>query len=181
MDSAATTNQSTSANQTTGSTQGATVAPSQSGSTKGRTSQRQATGASQSSQTNPDQYVAPSASTGVESSAQFRGNHNTIYMDSQATTNQSTTANQTTGSTQGMNVQPSQNRAAQGVPGMGAVPGVSGNVSGAAGASAGGTSAAAGGSVGSNVDMSDGPGKRGKGKAKGHEKQSNYDKQKPGN
>src|SRR5436190_73408 len=83
---------------------------------------RQATGASQSPQTNPDQYVAPSASTGVESSAQFRGNHNTIYMDSQATTNQSTTANQTTGSTQGMNVQPSQNRAAQGVPGMGAVP-----------------------------------------------------------
>src|SRR4029077_13868686 len=85
MDSAATTNQSTSANPTTGSTQGATVAPSQSGSgSKGRTTQHQAPGASQSSQTNPDQYVAPSASTGVESSAQFRGNHNTIYMDSQA-------------------------------------------------------------------------------------------------
>ena len=32
----------------------------------------------------------------------------------------------------------------------------------------GGTSSAAGGAVGSKVDMSDGPGKRGKGKAKGH-------------
>ena len=46
----------------------------------------------------------------------------------------------------------------------------SGNVSGGAAASAGGTSAAAGGAVGSKVDMSDGPGKRGKGKAKGHDK-----------
>src|SRR5689334_10755703 len=72
------------------------------------TTQRQATGASQSSQTNPTQTVAPSAATGVDSSATFRGNHNTIYMDSAATTNQSTSANQTTGSTQGMAVQPSQ-------------------------------------------------------------------------
>ena len=100
----------------------------------------------------------------------FRGNHNTIYMDSQATTNQSTSASQNTGSTQGMNVQPGQNAAARGVPGMGAVPGVSGSVMGGAEAAAGGTSAAAGGAVGSNVDMSDGPGRKGKGTAKGHEK-----------
>ncbi len=87
------------------------------------TQQRQSTGASQAAQTNPTQTVAPSAATGVESNATFRGNHNTIYMDSNATTNQSTSASQNTGSTQGLNVSPSQNRAAQGVPGMGAVPG----------------------------------------------------------
>jgi hypothetical protein len=93
-------------------------------------------------------------------------------MDSNATTNQSTSASQNTGSTQGMAVQPGQNAAQQGsnVPGMGALPGTSGSVSGGAGAAAGGTSASAGGAVGSKVDMSDGPGKRGKGKAKGHDK-----------
>ena len=116
------------------------------------------------------QSVNPSASTGVDSSANFRGNHNTIYMDSNATTNQSTSASQNTGSTQGMNVQPGQNAArSSGVPGMGAVPGVSGGVTGGAQASTGGTSARAGGAVGSNVDMSDGPGKRGKGNAKGQQ------------
>ena len=91
----------------------------------------------------------PSAATGVESSAQFRGNHNTVFMDSQATTNQSTTASQNTSSAQNSAIN-------SGVPGMSAVPGQ------------GGTSSAAGGAVGSKVDMSDGPGKRGKGKAKGH-------------
>src|SRR5919112_3329513 len=111
---------------------------------------RQSTGASQASQTNPQQSVNPSAATGVESSAQFRGNHNTIFMDSQATTNQSTTASQNTNSAQSMGVQ-------SGVPGMNAVPGQ------------GGTSSSAGGSGGSKVDMNDGPGKRGKGKAKGHD------------
>ena len=62
---------------------------------------RQDTGASQSSQTNPTQIVEPSAATGVQSDAQLRGNHNTIYMDSRATTNQSTTASQGTASTHG--------------------------------------------------------------------------------
>jgi hypothetical protein len=114
--------------------------------------------------------VSPSAATGVESSANFRGNHNTIFMDSNATTNQSTSASQNTGSTQGLNVEPGQNAAARGVPGMGAVPSISGNVMGGAEASAGGTSSAAGGAVGSKVDMGDGPGKRGKGKAKGHDR-----------
>ena len=170
MDSSATTNQSTSASQNTGSTQGATVSPTQSGSGKGKNAKsRQSTGASQASQTNPTQTVAPSAATGVESSAQFRGNHNTVFMDSQATTNQSTSASQNTGSTQGLNVSPSQNPSASGVPGMGAVPGVSGNVSGGAAATTGGTSSAAGGAVSSDMHK-DGPGKRGKGWAKGHDK-----------
>jgi hypothetical protein len=112
--------------------------------------------------------VSPSAATGVESSANFRGNHNTIYMDSQATTNQSTSASQNTSSTQGQSVQPGQNA---GVPGMGAVPGVSSGVAGGASAATGGTSSEAGGAINSKVDMSDGPGKRGKGHAKGHQKQ----------
>src|SRR5688500_14569138 len=126
MDSNATTNQSTSASQNTGSTQGQSVAPAQ-GST-GATGSRaqQATGASQSSQTNPTQIVSPEAATGVESSAQFRGNHNSIYMDSSATTNQSTSASQNTGSTQGQSVSPSQRN----LPGMGALPGASGSTSG---------------------------------------------------
>jgi hypothetical protein len=53
---------------------------------------------------------------------------------------------------------------------MSAVPGVSSGVIGGAGASAGGTSSAAGGAVGSQIDMSDGPGKRGKGWGKGHKR-----------
>jgi hypothetical protein len=51
---------------------------------------------------------------------------------------------------------------------MAAVPGASGSVSGGASAATGGTSANAGGAIGSKVDMSDGPGRNGKGKAKGH-------------
>jgi beta-glucanase (GH16 family) len=127
MESQATTNQSTTANQNTGVKQGMGVSPSQSASDKHRdrrAKQRQSTGASQSAQTNPEQWVAPHAATGVESSANFRGSHNAIYMDSQATTNQSTTANQNTDVSQGMGVSPSQGRPS-GVPGMGAVPGYS--------------------------------------------------------
>lgn len=166
MESSATTNQSTTASQNTGNTQGMSVQPSQGSGSGSGTTARQGTGASQSSQTNPEQYVSPKAATGVQSEALLRGNNNTIQMDSNATTNQSTSASQNTGSTQGMNVTPRQGSA--GNVSSSGVPGVSGSVSGGAGATAGGTSSAAGGAVGSNVDMNDGPGKRGKGKAKGH-------------
>src|SRR5688572_32785894 len=108
--------------------------------------QRQSTGAGQAAQTNPTQTVAPSAATGVESSAQFRGNHNTIYMDSSATTNQSTSASQNTGSTQGMTVAPSQNGAGKGESGQGEATGSrQGTVTDAGKAAAGGAAAAAGG------------------------------------
>ena len=101
----------------------------------GDLSSEQATGASQSSQTNPEQYVNPSAATGVQSGAQVRGDDNRIRMDSSATTNQSTSASQNTGSTQGQSVSPRQG-ASSSLPGMGAVPGVSGGVIGGADASA---------------------------------------------
>jgi hypothetical protein len=87
---------------------------------RNRTSQN--TGASQSAQTNPEQYVSPSAATGVASHARIRGDNNRVRQGASATTNQSTTASQNTGVTQGMNVTPRQG-ASSSAPGMGAVPG----------------------------------------------------------
>jgi hypothetical protein len=44
------------------------------------------------------------------------------------------------------------------------------------GASGSGAAGMSGGSAGGKVDMSDGPGKHGKGKAKGHDKQNRQDR-----
>jgi hypothetical protein len=131
---------------------------------------RQSTDASQAAQTNPEQYVNPGAATGVASGARVRGDDDRVRMGTNATTNQSTTASQNTNSAQGTSIGSSRNGrgATSSLPGMGAVPGVSGGVIGGASASAGGTSASAGGAVDSTVDVSDGTGKHGRGNAKGH-------------